>query len=357
MMPLPFSEALPATEFDRLRGVPAGDRRPYNLIVEGQGDILLRKHRRRLKQAGADAASAEPRSHIARRYIDGVRLLTSLGLNKADPASPKAEKPSVVVLTSRTARSLTIVFSGNNTEFALPAHLLLHQDTHLVLIHDRQRCFGLAGLGDLGADYASSLASLSRIIENLQPEAVYLIGISAGGAGAIKFACDLHAQRLLCFSVPTTLKLEDDDGATLARYPQLARLYRHDRSLGIDLGAYYAAHAHAPPATLVYSPGHPRDSWLALRMAGLPGVTLVPTEGFTGHATYRWLTHQDAIGSYLDALYEPLATVPAARVPGPALLFPAVRDDRLSAQAFREDTEQSAPEMRLFPRMRQVSGE
>ena len=296
-----------AAAFDRLDGLPQIERLPYNLIVEGKGAILLQQHRRRPAEPGSGNGTGrpKPRSRIAARYIAGARLLAELGLAGADAAPPAAEKPSLVVLPSETARSLTIVFSGNNPEFALPAHLLSQQDTHLVLIHDRRRCFALAGIPGLGADYAACLAGLRRIIGSLRPDTVLVLGISAGGAGAIKFACDLPAQRLLCFSVPTTLKLEDDSGATMARYPQLARLYRHDRSLGIDLAAYYAAQADPPPATLIYSAGHPRDCWLALRMAGLPDVRLLPTEGYTGHTTYRWLMTEGVIGRYLDMLYEP----------------------------------------------------
>ena len=302
MWPLPQVKS--EAKFDRLAGLPATEHRAYNLIVGGEGDVLLREYRRR-RRADPATIRAEPESEITRRFLDGARLLASLGLGEAGPARPKAEKPSLVMLKSRTARTLTLVFSGNNAIFALPAQLLSQHDTHLVLIHDRRRCFALAGIPGLGADYGACLASLRRIIDSLKPERVLVLGISAGGAGAIKFSCDLPVQRLLCFSIPTTLRLEDAEGATLADHPQLARLYRHDRSLGIDLAAYYAACTNAPPATLVYSAGHPRDSWLALRMAGLPGVTLAPTEGYTGHTTYRWLLLQSRMGSYLDQLYAP----------------------------------------------------
>ncbi len=337
---------IPAT-FDRLEGVPQIERRPYNLIVEGNGAVLLSKQ----DGAGPDVAQPRPRSQIARRYMDGARLLAELGLGGAGPASPEAEKPSVVLLKSQTARSLTVVFSGNNPEFALPAHLLFNHDTHLMLIHDRRRCFALAGIPGLGADYASCLASLRRIIDSLRPDNVFVLGISAGGAGAIKFACDLPAQRLLCFSVPTTLRLEDDSGATLARYPQLARLYRHDRNLGIDLAAYYAAQDNPPLTTLIYSAGHPRDAWLAQRMAGLPDVKLVPTEGYTGHTTYRWLVTQSAVGSYLDTLYVPsggMAPGLAVVVSAPQQSMPPAAPDARQ-NPFAQPAQASALEARRIP--------
>ena len=307
-----------AEPFDRLKGLPDIDRQPYNLIVGGRGDVLLGRYPNLVNKNVPTTIKAKPKSQIAKRYIDGANLLGALGLHEAVSVSAEAEKPSLAILKSQTARSLTIVFSGNNPEFALPPHLLVNHDTHLVLIHDRLRCFAFAGIPGLGADYEACLVNLRRIIASLQPESVVVIGISAGGAGAIKFACDLHVQGVLCFSVPTTLRLEDDEGASMASYPQLARLYRHDRSLGIDLAAYYAAHESPPPATLIYSAGHARDSWLALRMEGLPGVTLIPTDGYTGHTTYRWLTAQGKIGRYLDTLYPPLAKTELEWSGGPA---------------------------------------
>ena len=301
----------PASSFNRFAGLPPGDRRAYNLIVEGRGHLLVR-------ESGAVDGDLQdddtPRSGLLGRYLAGVRLLQHIGLIVDDPSQPPIEKPSVVLLTSETARSLTIVFSGNNQEFALPAHLLAAHDTHLLLIHDRRRCFALAGLPGLGDDYEACLASLTRIRQTLKPDSLHILGISAGGGGAIKFACDMQAEQLVCFSVPTTLNLDDDPGAELKHYPQLTKLYRHDRSLGIDLAAYYDGHLNRPNAIFVYSEGHPRDSWLALRMSGIRGVTLLPTEGYSGHTTYRWLLSENKIAPFLDMLYpaKPGEDTPAA---------------------------------------------
>ncbi len=297
----------PAAAFDRLEVLPQADRAAFVSIIMGKGGDLLRQHTEASKHAGTANGTARPIPELAKRHADGRYLLAALGLRpgEAGHAASGTEKPSLEVLRSPTARSLTIVFSGNNPDFALPPHLLVHQDTHLVLINDRRRCFALAGIPGLGADYDACLAGLRRIIDSLKPDAIFVLGLSAGGAGAIKFACDLPADRILCFSVPTTLRLADDPGAPMSRYPQLARLYRLDPGLGIDLASYYAAHATAPPATLVFGARHPRDAFLARRMEGIPGVTLVALDGYDGHGAYRWLAHQNAIGSYFDRLYAP----------------------------------------------------
>jgi hypothetical protein len=167
------------------------------------------------------------------------------------------------------------------------------------------------------------LAALGRIAETLQPERIAVLGISAGGAGAIRFACDLHAQTLLGLSVPTTLDLSNDPGAELSRYPQLAKLYRQDRSLGIDLAAYFNAQAMRPETTLVYGTHHSRDAWLAQRMAGMRGVTLLGVPGYTGHTTYRHLSVERTLGEYLDRLYAPAQTAPVSSQQPPAQGMPA----------------------------------
>ncbi len=288
--------------FDRLAGLPQHERHAYNLVVEGRGHLLDEQATR--NGAAAPGREHAPASTIRQRYLDGDALLRRLELSDVAHLDVPA-KPSVVVLPSSTARTLTFVFSGNNPEFALPAHLLIAHDTHLVLIHDRRRCFGLAGVPGLGGDYAATLAALLRIVDALRPDHVAVLGISAGGAGAIKFACDLQAHTLLGLSVPTTLDLADEPGAALSHYPQLTKLYRHDRSLGIDLAAYYATSPVRPDTTLVYGSHHLRDAWLANRMAGLPGVTLRGIPDFTGHTTYRHLYVTGGLGEYLDRLYPP----------------------------------------------------
>lgn len=280
-------------------------------------------------------------SMIAQRYLAGDEMLKKLALGTCHASFPSLEdKPSLILLPSPTARSVTLLFSGNNAEFALPAHYLLGHDTHLVLIRDRRRCFALAGLPGLGADYESCVESLRQIHAALGGGDLFVLGISAGASGAMKFACDLAAKNLLCFSAPTTLNLADDPGAELKHYPQLTQLYKADRSLGIDLAAYFAVHPTRPPAIFVYSEGHIRDAWLTLRMSGMEGVQLLPTKDYSGHTTYRWLILQKTINTYLDMLYPepPLskqaapADSPETQSRSPATPMPGLRDQPLASR-------------------------
>ena len=240
---------------------------------------------------------------IPERTRSGEMLLRSLNLvpKTKDNGQPKS-RSGIVLLTNPKATSVTIVFNGNSRFFTLPPSAITVADTHVLLVRDPNRCFGFLGIPELGDDYEACLSNFNRIITALEAHYVYCIGLSAGGSIAIRAGCDLMARGVLGFSIPTTLNLEDDSGAEMKHYPQLARLYKHARHLGIDLAKYYAEKSPRPSVLLTYSSGHIRDSWLALRMDGIPGVELVDTEGFTGHSTYVWLRDNDK----LDPLFERL---------------------------------------------------
>ena len=238
------------------------------------------------------------------RFAAGRELLVPLGLwgDANLPADRRGDAAEFVLLPNPGASSVTLVFSGNHAQFVLPREVADNADTHVILVRDPRRCFCLAGINGLGPDYATCRDNLERVIGALGAGRRFVIGVSAGGAGALRFACDLAAQGMLGFSVPTTLNIDDDPGAELARYPQLWKLYKHDRSLGIDLGAYYGAMLPRPELTLVYSGNHVRDRWLAERVRLIPGVQLLRPD-YAGHATYRWMRDEGKLGNILNILY------------------------------------------------------
>jgi len=280
-----------AAQPHRLSALPREDWKTFDLIVRGYVRAL----------ESGDGVSAAVLPPLAQRARRGLDILDGLGLGEPNPTS---EKTSIVLLPGVGATRMTLVFSGNNAEFALPPELLQKGDTHLLLIRDPSRCFALAGVFGLGDDYESCLESLCRINTALGVEQLYVAAISAGAAGGLRFACDLAAYGFLGFSVPTTLDLEDDPGAELRHYPQLTMLYRRRREMGIDLARYYAATLPRPRALLVFSNGHIRDSWLARRMEPIEGTEIIPTIGFDGHTTYHFLVVTGQIAPLFHGLYQ-----------------------------------------------------
>lgn len=287
-------------------GLSKEDRRVLKLILHGQGGMIG-------PEAVAPPPENEPaaapsqtptRVSLAKRYHDGAALLRRLGIGQPiSTGSVIMTRSALAVLPSATATTITIVFNGNQPQLALPHDLVTGHDTHLILLRDPSRCFGLAGIPGLGENYEVCLANLRRIIAELNSDKIYCVGISAGGSSALRFGTDLPAQGMLCFSTPTTLNINDDPGAELRHYPQLTILYKRDRSMGIDLGAYYRDHLPRPSVVMIYGANHPRDSWLAERMSGLEGVELMETPGFTGHKTYVWANNEQKIAGLLEKLY------------------------------------------------------
>ncbi len=256
---------------------------------------------------------------IVGRLASGNELLKQLDLRNLSTAGNSAGGQSdFLLLPSKTASSVTLVISGNQAKFSLPHELALGFDTHIVLLRDRRRCFCLAGLSGLGDDYDTCVGNLRTVFESLGVTTCFSLGMSAGGAGALKLGCDLGAAGILGFSIPTTLDLADDPGAELRHYPQLRKLYSLDRRLGIDLAAYYRAKQPRPHLILAYSAGHVRDSWLSERMLGIDGVELYETAGYTGHATFGWLRGEKRLPMLLEKLYASSKTAGNTQSPAAA---------------------------------------
>jgi hypothetical protein len=241
---------------------------------------------------------------LAERVRKGEALLRDLGLiSDGDGGSSPSARTGIVVLRSESARRVVIVFSGNSGLFSLPYPLAAHTGSHVIILRDPSRCFGFLGIPDIGGDYETCLANLQRIAKALGCTEIFCVGLSAGGSTAIRMGCDLQAQGVLGFSVPTTLDLFDEPGAQLRDYPQLTRLYNSARHFGIDLVKYYNRSFPRPQMLLLYGAGHRRDRWLAERARGIPGVELLEVGGYGGHATYRQLHDERSLDPLFDRLF------------------------------------------------------
>ena len=272
------------------------DRQTINLIERGEVSKACRP---------ANTAGPQGEYDLPRRLLAGEALLRTLGM----PPTPRPQtgdevRNGILLLRAPSARRLILVFNGNTINFSLPRPVIRLPDTHVMLIRDPGRCFGFAGVPDLGQDYPTCLANLRRLIDALDVAEVYAMGMSAGGSTALRFGVDLGVRGILGFSVPTTLDLNDDPGAELRHYPQLTALYRHARHYGIDLAKYYDRQDVRPGLILVYSEGHIRDQWLAERMAPVFGTELIRAEPFVGHKTFRWLHENDQLDPLLERLFK-----------------------------------------------------
>ena len=121
--------------------------------------VAIRENPSGLQEALADIAARKKDnsgvSHldIVGRLTHGTALLKQLSLGRVSLGDDRsASQPDFILLPSKTATSITLVFSGNQAKFSLPFELVLGFDTHIVLLRDRRRSFCLAGLSGLGSD-------------------------------------------------------------------------------------------------------------------------------------------------------------------------------------------------------------
>ena len=240
---------------------------------------------------------------VRQRFLHGLSLSDQLDLGRNDSSDRSKLSRAFVLLPSPTAEKFTILFSGNTSDYFLPAPILTDYDTHILVVRDPSKCFHMTGIPGLGADYAECLFNFRKLANWFNPKQQFCIGVSSGGSGALRFGCDIQADGILGFSVPTTLDLRDDPGAQLRTHPQLHRLYKINRKLGIDLVPYYASRTPRPRVMLAYSSGHLRDKWLAERMGTVDGVELIETDQEAGHRTYRWFRDGGRLNELLNRFF------------------------------------------------------
>ncbi len=197
-----------------------------------------------------------------------------------------------------------IVFGGNADKIFPIAKPLFKDPSHLFVIRDPSRCFGMCELPRLGPDYDTNLALLRRMLQELGAHEVYCIGFSSGGFPALKYGLDLQGSGVLAFSCPTSLDIADDPGSDLSKYPQLALLYRKARHRATSMAVEYTASLRRPRVLLVFGKDHPRDTFCANLMAGVPGIRLKALGGFQGHGSFAESVSRGAFTGFLDQLFE-----------------------------------------------------
>jgi hypothetical protein len=240
------------------------------------------------------------------RVQDGNRLLNrlfpALVAAASLPGDEDYSRATLLVAPCENATALVLTFGGNTGYLMLPPGLVSLPNTHVIAIRDPKRCFALCGVPGLGATYADCLVNLRLLMAELGATELFCAGVSAGGFPAFRYGLDLGAAGVLGFSTPTTLDLADELGAGLANYPQLTALYRNRPDMPLDLARPYAQTLPRPRAILVYSPSNDRDSWLAARMGGLPGVEISAVSEEAGHRVFQWLSTGNGITQYLGRL-------------------------------------------------------
>jgi hypothetical protein len=211
----------------------------------------------------------------------------------------------IMVLPCPEPTPFALIFFGGNGErnFTLPHQLINRKGIHLIFLKDSVRCFSLCEIARLGPDFDTNLSRLKLILAELEATSVFCLGTSAGAFPALKFGLELDALGVLAFSGTASLQIEDDPGATMAKYPQLRALYKKARHLGTSMVTEYKQRAAYPSVTMVFGELNKRDAFFASYMEGMPGVKLFPVEGFPDHGSFTETLSRGVFPDLLDELF------------------------------------------------------
>lgn len=201
------------------------------------------------------------------------------------------------------AREILVAFAGSGFRFVMQPHLFAREDQHVVLVRDLRACFCMAGIDGLGEDYGSSTEGLRSVLDRLGAGQgrlpVHAVGTSTGGYAALRYGLDVEADRVTVFGSPGSIRLADDETASMKRYPELVpvgecapeqvrsaiELYR-ERNAAEARGAPYGG---IPRVLAVHGELHERDTLWAGLIAGIPGARTLSLEGVDTHHVFNLL--------------------------------------------------------------------
>lgn len=214
---------------------------------------------------------------------------------------PIAVRPPTNVMIARSwaATRALIAFGGVGEAFWSVPPFLEIPNCHLVMIRDTTRLFHVAGIEGLGESYSECVVALRKLIDKLGAQQVFITGNSSGGYAALRYALDLGARGVLAFSPFTRINATE---AELAQHPALRPLSRSRPEMMEDLLPLYQNHRNPPKVIIVYGDKHVIDTEQALRMEGLPFVTLEPVHGYDGHHAWARLLEENRFRPLLKQL-------------------------------------------------------
>jgi predicted Zn-dependent protease len=198
---------------------------------------------------------------------------------------------------------VVILFQGlYNTLETIQQTLILGslaRKTDVIRLYDMRRDVLLSGIGPETTGREQAYAALKRLIAERGYRRVICVGLSGGGMPAAVYGDAIGADRVVVFSTGTFFP-PDDDGVE-----RRARAFLHKvRSTGFEIGSdnleIWKQPGPHPEFHLYYPALNPQDARHALRMEGLPGVTLHPAET-AEHGFFTMFTSEQ----FMTAIFGP----------------------------------------------------
>jgi pimeloyl-ACP methyl ester carboxylesterase len=254
-------------------------------------------------------------------------LAFSLAFRQMPPVVENGREPflddrssDVQVVRTPGADTVLIAFCGASHRLGMSTNLLdrwfARLGSQLIYLRDRRKIGYTGGIPVLGHDLATTVDGLRNLVRELGVRRIVALGNSAGASGALRYAKPLGVERVLAL-------------APITGGRKYARLVAPHLPPGVlpwgDLVPLIRADIGAR-IRIMYGGRNAGDEQQALRLAGLPGVTVEALPEWDSHhlvggllragvldQVLGWLVSDDDVGS--DALTSPLTQVQVNATP------------------------------------------
>lgn len=236
------------------------------------------------------------------KELAALRALAELAPTDAELLRPllvDALDQDVIIAEAEGATTAVIVFTGaadKTSGVPLPVfdRYLAALGVTAIYLKDFDRLAYLSGVRSLGDDFDSMLAALGDLRHRYGALHLCTIGSSGGVIAAVRCGVELGAGRIICFAGATSPAPELIEEAhmlrKIARREATARGLRAKlRDEEMDLKPFLGSRSYASRIDFFYGQEMAKDVAHAMRISGLPGVTLHPVPGVNDHDVLRSL--------------------------------------------------------------------
>lgn len=205
------------------------------------------------------------------------------------------------------SRKVIIVFTGLDPRFWLSL-MVLHAflkrlETHIIYLTDLRQLIFFDGLETVAKGYGGLRDALLAAIRSLGAEDVHIMGNSAGGYAALRYAMDLHAKSFLGTSIRTDLS----PGTTLpiSRFFNSPLLEPFAAEMKVDLKPLLSYNAWPERIMLFCGEDNPADLPHAMHLADLPNVEVSTLIGYRNHDVISGLLGRGLFETVLRRFIDP----------------------------------------------------
>jgi tetratricopeptide (TPR) repeat protein len=163
----------------------------------------------------------------------------------------------------------------------------------------------LKGIHSLGDDESTTIDGLRCLLDEIGTRRTIVMGTSGGGFAAMRYGALLAADTAVSFGGQSNLSAWLDGTKVSVYNPDFFARAAMAREPDLPVDLVPLLSRRWPTKFLqVYAPAHAEDARQALRLAGIPGVTLWPIYGALDHFVADYMIGDGSFDTLLEDLIE-----------------------------------------------------